>query len=114
VAKARQDDMTDSVRALIQKLYTERGWTQTQLAQASGVATTTIYSIFDKKRANYRIQRKTLVKIALGLGIDPHVLLLADANDSTLADLLDAWCRLDDAGQASLVTLAQAMTAVGA
>lgn len=106
MAKAQQ---FDAVRSLIEKLRDERGWNNTQLAEVSHVSPTTVYSLFDPRRVHYRIRRDTLVKIATGLGVDPHVLLLADSPTPRLSALLDAWCRLDDTHQASLVELAQSM-----
>lgn len=106
MAKSQQ---FDPVRSLIGKLRDERGWNNTELALKSRVAPTTIYSLFDSRRGHYRIRRDTLTKIATGLGVDPYVLLLADARTPRLSALLDAWCRLDETGQASLVEVAESM-----
>lgn len=108
MAKSQQ---SDSVRSLILKLCDERGWNRTQLADAAGISATTVYSLFDATRSHYRIRRDTLRAIATALDVDEHVLLLADSPAPRLSALLDAWCRLDESGQATIVEAAQSMRA---
>lgn len=58
----------------VKVLRAERGWTQKQLAEASGVSACTI-GLLESKKSEIRPSISTLVKLACALGVDKDELI---------------------------------------
>lgn len=94
------------ILATITKYRQDRGWTEYQLAERSGLPQSTISSWY---RKNMIPTVPSLEKICIAFGITLSQLFAEEENTVSLTDsqkkLLESWSRLTDEQQAAVFTL---------
>ena len=98
------------ILATITKYRQDRGWTEYQLAERSGLPQSTISSWY---RKNMIPTVPSLEKICMAFGITLSQLFAEEENTVSLTDsqkkLLESWSRLTDEQQAAVFTLIDRM-----
>ena len=98
------------ILATITKYRQDRGWTEYQLAERSGLPQSTISSWY---RKNMIPTVPSLEKICIAFGITLSQLFAEEENTVSLTDsqkkLLESWSRLTDEQQAAVFTLIDKM-----
>ena len=98
------------ILATITKYRQDRGWTEYQLAERSGLPQSTISSWY---RKNMIPTVPSLEKICMAFGITLSQLFAEEENTVSLTDsqmrLLDSWSRLTEEQQAAVFTLIDRM-----
>lgn len=98
------------ILATITKYRQDRGWTEYQLAERSGLPQSTISSWY---RKNMIPTVPSLEKICIAFGITLSQLFAEEENTVSLTDsqkkLLESWSRLTDEQQAAVFTLIDRM-----
>ena len=94
------------ILATITKYRQDRGWTEYQLAERSGLPQSTISSWY---RKNMIPTVPSLEKICIAFGITLSQLFAEEENTVSLTDsqmrLLESWSRLTEEQQAAMFTL---------
>ena len=94
------------ILATITKYRQDRGWTEYQLAERSGLPQSTISSWY---RKNMIPTVPSLEKICMAFGITLSQLFAEEENTVSLTDsqkkLVESWSRLTEEQQAAVVTL---------
>ena len=95
-----------NILATITKYRQDRGWTEYQLAERSGLPQSTISSWY---RKNMIPTVPSLEKICMAFGITLSQLFAEEENTVSLTDsqkkLLESWSRLTEEQQAAVFTL---------
>ena len=98
------------ILATITKYRQDRGWTEYQLAERSGLPQSTISSWY---RKNMIPTVPSLEKICIAFGITLSQLFAEEENTVSLTDsqkkLLESWSRLTEEQQAAVFTLIDKM-----
>lgn len=98
------------ILATITKYRQDRGWTEYQLAERSGLPQSTISSWY---RKNMIPTVPSLEKICIAFGITLSQLFAEEENTVSLTDsqmkLLESWSRLTEEQQAAVFTLIDRM-----
>jgi len=98
------------ILATITKYRQDRGWTEYQLAERSGLPQSTISSWY---RKNMIPTVPSLEKICIAFGITLSQLFAEEENTFSLTDsqkkLLESWTRLTEEQQAAVFTLIDRM-----
>lgn len=98
------------ILATITKYRQDRGWTEYQLAERSGLPQSTISSWY---RKNMIPTVPSLEKICIAFGITLSQLFAEEENTVSLTEsqmkLLESWSRLTDEQQAAVFTLIDKM-----
>ena len=98
------------ILATITKYRQDRGWTEYQLAERSGLPQSTISSWY---RKNMIPTVPSLEKICMAFGFTLSQLFAEEENTVSLTDsqmrLLDSWSRLTEEQQAAVFTLIDRM-----
>lgn len=98
------------ILATITKYRQDRGWTEYQLAERSGLPQSTISSWY---RKNMIPTVPSLEKICMAFGITLSQLFAEEENTVSLTDsqmrLLESWTRLTEEQQAAVFTLIDRM-----
>ena len=98
------------ILATITKYRQDRGWTEYQLAERSGLPQSTISSWY---RKNMIPTVPSLEKICMAFGITLSQLFAEEENTVSLTDsqmkLLESWSRLTEEQQAAVFTLIDKM-----
>ena len=98
------------ILATITKYRQDRGWTEYQLAERSGLPQSTISSWY---RKNMVPTVPSLEKICIAFGITLSQLFAEEENTVSLTEsqmkLLESWSRLTDEQQAAVFTLIDRM-----
>jgi len=98
------------ILATITKYRQDRGWTEYQLAERSGLPQSTISSWY---RKNMIPTVPSLEKICMAFGITLSQLFAEEENTVSLTDsqkkLLESWSRLTEEQQAAVFTLIDRM-----
>ena len=98
------------ILATITKYRQDRGWTEYQLAERSGLPQSTISSWY---RKNMIPTVPSLEKICIAFGITLSQLFAEEENTVSLTDsqkkLLESWSRLTEEQQAAVFTLIERM-----
>ena len=98
------------ILATITKYRQDRGWTEYQLAERSGLPQSTISSWY---RKNMIPTVPSLEKICIAFGITLSQLFAEDENTVSLTDsqmkLLESWSKLTEEQQAAVFTLIDRM-----
>ena len=98
------------ILATITKYRQDRGWTEYQLAERSGLPQSTISSWY---RKNMVPTVPSLEKICIAFGITLSQLFAEEENTVSLTDsqmrLLESWTRLTEEQQAAVFTLIDRM-----
>lgn len=98
------------ILATITKYRQDRGWTEYQLAERSGLPQSTISSWY---RKNMIPTVPSLEKICIAFGITLSQLFAEEENTVSLTDsqmrLLESWTRLTEEQQAAVFTLIDRM-----
>lgn len=98
------------ILATITKYRQDRGWTEYQLAERSGLPQSTISSWY---RKNMIPTVPSLEKICIAFGITLSQLFAEEENTVSLTDsqmrLLESWTRLTEEQQAAVFTLIDKM-----
>ena len=97
------------VQDTVRELMGVRGMNASQLARASGLKESTVYTFLRADRRERNVHHDTVTKLARGLGVSTCLLLESDGD---VVELLTAWSTLDGEARATLLALAASLGAL--